>query len=529
MVPNPRRRLARSLLDGFVLSALVGMLLVWPLLGTPIGHHGEAREGLVVQDVVAGDHWILPRRNGELPSKPPLFHWIGAGAVAAFGWSDAAVRVPSALAAWGACWLTLVLGTAVAGRAVGWVSVGVLLGMVPLLRAATEARVDMVFAACVAGALVAFHEWYRTRSRVARALVYAAGAAAVLAKGLAGAALPALVILAFLSVQRELRLVRELWSWPLLAAAAAIDVGWYALATLDGGWKFVELQLLRENVSRFVGGAEFRRQGRGATLRLPRALVTNFLPWSLALVWCGVLWWRGVRASASERYLHVWWMTVVLFFTLGAGKRSVYLLPACPALAVLAGSVLAGAAPRPAFLDRALAMLPGPRGGEGRSRPIVWRVLAVVLVFDVTAVTVLHVVHRGRGQRRSLAPFLDAINACVAPDAAIGADPMLAPTDRMVLAYGLRRPVAWRTEAAPPGSLTLVPEAQVLARWQAGDRLLLESHRRRTNVALMTTAAMPGRGDVTEHPATVSGRDRARVLVPLENHACFGNGSGRKH
>ncbi|MEO6029551.1 MAG: glycosyltransferase family 39 protein, partial [Candidatus Binatia bacterium] len=85
--------------EGAALAAVLLVLLAWPLCTPPIGHHGEAREGLVVQDIVANGHWILPRRNGDLPSKPPLFHWAAALSTEVFGASDASLRLPSAIAA----------------------------------------------------------------------------------------------------------------------------------------------------------------------------------------------------------------------------------------------------------------------------------------------------------------------------------------------------------------------------------------------------------------------------------------------
>src|SRR6185436_4916755 len=76
------------LTDALALVLLLALLLAWPLATPPIGHHAEAREGLVVQDILAHGHWILPRRNGELPSKPPLFHWIAAGIAHVAGAGD---------------------------------------------------------------------------------------------------------------------------------------------------------------------------------------------------------------------------------------------------------------------------------------------------------------------------------------------------------------------------------------------------------------------------------------------------------
>src|SRR5512147_1299029 len=55
------------------------ILQLWGLGRVPFHTKGEPREGLVVWEMTHGGGWILPKRNGEeLPSKPPLFHWLGA-------------------------------------------------------------------------------------------------------------------------------------------------------------------------------------------------------------------------------------------------------------------------------------------------------------------------------------------------------------------------------------------------------------------------------------------------------------------
>jgi len=47
--------------------------------------------------------------------------------------------------------------------------------------------------------------------------------------------------------------LRRLWSWPLAATVLLLDLGWYLLAYREGGQAFLALQLVRENVDRFVG------------------------------------------------------------------------------------------------------------------------------------------------------------------------------------------------------------------------------------------------------------------------------------
>src|SRR5512135_1093571 len=74
------------------------VLQLWGLGRVPFHTKGEPREGLVVWEMTHGGGWILPKRNGEeLPSKPPLFHWLGAITSLAHGATDEwSIRLPSA-------------------------------------------------------------------------------------------------------------------------------------------------------------------------------------------------------------------------------------------------------------------------------------------------------------------------------------------------------------------------------------------------------------------------------------------------
>jgi 4-amino-4-deoxy-L-arabinose transferase-like glycosyltransferase len=101
--------------DRWLLAFILIVLAAWIYLLPPIWNHGEAREGLVVRSIVLDHQWILPFRNGEVPSKPPLFHWVAASLAQIFGFSDFTIRLASALAAWIVALSTFILGAAVGG------------------------------------------------------------------------------------------------------------------------------------------------------------------------------------------------------------------------------------------------------------------------------------------------------------------------------------------------------------------------------------------------------------------------------
>jgi 4-amino-4-deoxy-L-arabinose transferase-like glycosyltransferase len=469
------------------MAGVLAVLLAWPLWSPPIARHGEAREGLVVQDVVRHDRWVLPLRNGELPSKPPLFHWIGAGVASIIGLSDAAVRAPSALAAIAMTVTTYALGVTAGGRVVGWLAAGILVGTHDFADLASVARVDMVFAACVVLGLVAFLRWYQSGSALARAGCYAAAAAAVLAKGPAGAVLPGLVLLAFLVRERALGRLRELWSWPLVGAVLVIDLGWYLAAYAEGGAAFLDKQLMQENVDRFVGAGVFGQTGGGREpLQLVGELATDMLPWVLVLPWAAWRRWQGEREDETGRFLHTWWIVILAFFSIAFGKRSAYLLPLCPAIAVLAARALARACEGagPAWLP-----IPARVRRLAPERPALALVAVVIVTIDLVLLLVIQVARHYDDRRDSLVPFADAVGAVVPAHALLVAAPTLAPTDLQVLAYRLVRDIP----RAPDGveQATCDSPRYVLQPVDGGGtgqptgQALVTSERRRDNVALI--------------------------------------------
>src|SRR5262245_3384488 len=403
----------------FVLLLLV--LLAAVQVAPPIATRGEAREGLVVRELVAGGDWIVPHRLGRIASKPPLYHWLAAGAVRIGGESDTMVRLPSVFAAWAVALETFALGLLVAGRGVAWLAVGILFAAWGFSRSAVEARVDMLFTACVAGAIVAFAWWALRDAAAGRALSWLASAAAALTKGPIGFVLPALVALSFLVSAGQWRRARALWSWPAAAAALLLVGGWYSAAVWSHGRAFLDVQLMKENLDRFAGRGEFAPSRAFAGLLMLRYFVGHLAPWNLAIVDDLRRWWRGTgSASAAGRLLHCWWVVVLVVFSVAAGKRAVYLLPLYPPIALLAARSLWRAAPSP-FARRLV-------GGAVGATALVMLVAAYVdRVRDTT--------------RHGLVQLAHDTAALLPPDASLFASTGLLENDVLVLAYLLRRPL----------------------------------------------------------------------------------------
>src|SRR5512139_5716 len=125
--PPPAARhwsLTTAALYGVMVVAAWGVLELWGLGKAPFHTKGEPREGLVVWQMTHDGGWILPRRDGptglELPSKPPLFHWLGAATSLAHGSTDEwSIRFPSALLSLIGLLCVFAAGTALWGPGAG--------------------------------------------------------------------------------------------------------------------------------------------------------------------------------------------------------------------------------------------------------------------------------------------------------------------------------------------------------------------------------------------------------------------------
>jgi 4-amino-4-deoxy-L-arabinose transferase-like glycosyltransferase len=414
-------------------------LVIQILLRPPIWHHGEAREGLVVQGIVRDDQWILPLRNGELPSKPPLFHWVAALIALQLGLSDFSVRLTSAIAGEIMAIATFLLGRAMGSRKTAWLAVGALLGMHEFWDSGTQARVDMVFAACVTLAVAGFFFWRRNGSPIGRATCYVASACAVLAKGPIGVAIPGLVVFGFFAAEGRLRSIWTFWSWPLAALVLLFDLGWYGLAYRVAGDEFLRLHILRENVDRFIGSGAFITEN--TSLPMVGWLATRMLPWNLALPWCLIRRLRGERGDAAGHLLHAWWISIFGLFVLAARARAVYLLPMYPAIALLAARAIAAKIPGSDGASDSEPAQTLPGNARGLRRQTAKGLGMGIALLDLGVMLVNPRTYRDTQPQESRLAFVEKIAAAVPTHRPLFATPEFRGPELIVITYRLGRKI----------------------------------------------------------------------------------------
>ncbi len=309
----------------------------------PFYNYEESKEALIVWEMVNGGGWVLPLRNGvEQPLKPPLFHWVGAIVSLLTGQvSELAVRFPSALFATATVLATFFFGRALWSWRVGLLAALILATCPEWVRWSINARSDMVLLFFLTAAQFFFFGAFQERGGQRRTLFlfYACIGFAVLAKGPLGLLLPVLIVGTFLWWTRELSFLRRLCLGQGLLITGGIAVSWYVLALSQGGGEFFQRQILDENVFRFFASEQGGPSREHTLLYYVPTLFVGMLPWSLFLPALGFTLYRsgGIWREKKQLYLVIWVGVELLFFTLASGKRSNYILPLYPALALLLG------------------------------------------------------------------------------------------------------------------------------------------------------------------------------------------------
>lgn len=316
---------------------LLGVVMFVAFLGArDLWYPDEPDIGQVTKAMIESGDWIVPRRNGEVwIDYPPFLYWAGCACSHVLGGvSSFSLRLPSALAA-----ILLGLATCAAvsrlfgGRAGLWAGV-LLLTFVQFVYNAVGFRPDMLFAAAIGCGTLLYAAGVGERPRwVHRAAGFACFGLAVLVKGPLGLLLPGLVLTLWHASRREWKRFLELA--PLAVVAVAVAIPWYAACAnamgLDALWRDVYAQ----NFERFEAGIRYQGHIRPFPYYLVN-LWADMAPWSVLLPFAVV---RIVRRGVWRRrevQLALWWAgTWLVFLTLAATKRQLYLLPAYPAFAIL--------------------------------------------------------------------------------------------------------------------------------------------------------------------------------------------------
>lgn len=332
-----------------LLAAGYGLREPWPA--------DEPRFVLVAKQMVESGDWWFPRRGQELyADKPPLYFWLLALAYELIGNWRWSFLLPSLLASLGTLALTFDIARRLYTPRIGLWAAGAVLVCVQFVYQGKRAQIDPTVVL-----LITLSLWGLLRhlllgpNRRAYLLGCFAAGLGVITKGVGF--LPLLLIPAFIALRR-LRFVglapitrgEGRW-WPGLAMFALAIALWLlpmaTLALADGDpahRQYLHELLFRQTATRYAHAWGHQQPW----WYFIEVIATAWLPFALALPWLVTPWRQAWQARDARVWLPLaWGIAVLLFFSLSAGKRDMYILPALPAFALAAAPFL------PALCERA--------------------------------------------------------------------------------------------------------------------------------------------------------------------------------
>ena len=382
----------------FTIVCVIAVMLTVPFLGlTDFYSKGEPREAVVAYTMMEHGNWILPINNGgDIPYKPPFFHWcIALFSLLQGHVSEFTSRLPSALAL-----VAMSVGGFVFFAKRKNANMALLATLLSLTafevhRAGINCRVDMVNTSFMVGALFLMFRWWERGKHTMPWLAILCMSGATLTKGPVGMLLPCAVMGVFMLTQRE-----SLWStvWRLGLTALlslVLPLCWYYAAYLQGGDEFLRL-VKEENIDRLLGKMAYESHENPFWYNF-LTLITGWLPYTLLFVFSlFVLPWKRFSKSgfmqsvrrAEPMQVFVWlaFGLILFFYCIPKSKRSVYLLPCYPFMAWLMAQYVVWLVANRLSAVKAYAWLMGVLG-------VVLSVAFVVLKTGVVPDTLFHGKH----------------------------------------------------------------------------------------------------------------------------------------
>ena len=335
---------------GIVALARLLTLGAYPLTDTT-----EARYAEVARKMAELGNWVTPLYDYGVPfwAKPPLTTWLSAISIKLFGVNEFAARLPyfllAVLIAW-LLWQWVRRSSASQAQLAVALMSGTLLYVIASAAVMTDLGLVLGTTLAMRGFWAAFEQGPSSRPKEVWLLFIGLGIG-LLAKGPIAVVLSGLPIGLWVLLSGNIKASWQRLPWikgSLLTLAIAAP--WYVMAELrtPGFWEYF---FIGEHWNRFTvtgwagdkyGTAHATQRGAIWLFALAAAM-----PWTALLP----LLWVGRKASVSLAatpqpqftfYLLAWSLAPCLFFTMSGNILWTYVLPALPAMALLAARWLSG-------------------------------------------------------------------------------------------------------------------------------------------------------------------------------------------
>jgi 4-amino-4-deoxy-L-arabinose transferase-like glycosyltransferase len=260
----------------------------------------------------------VPTLNGSpFLEKPPLYFWTTAFFFKIFGAHAWSARLSSILFFWGTLIFTYLLARRMFDERIGRLAALFLATMVMVVDLSHKCIVDNALLFFTTGT---FYWLYRAEGKLWRYLVaYLFALGAFYSKGFIGVGLAGASFAAYLIWTRNYREFLRAQPWFAVLIVGAGAYAWLSQLTPEQQNEF----LIHNQFGRFAG--DFGGGHRWPFYKYGPWLLYALAPWTLILPFTFRL----------ERFLVSWMAVSVVVLCLALTKREIYLLPICPAAAIM--------------------------------------------------------------------------------------------------------------------------------------------------------------------------------------------------
>jgi len=337
-------RQSSALHPGKILLLVMIYALLW--FGTLNYRHlipsDEGRYAEIAREMLVTGDWVTPRYNGyKYFEKPPLQAWATAATFQVFGIGDWQARLWTALTGFLTILLVGFTGARIFNARAGWLAAVVLASSPMWVISGHFNSLDMGLSAFLVAALCSLliaqnsHNKNSCRNWMWACWVFMA--LATLSKGVIGAAIPAMVFIAYSLSTWDWKIWTRLRLFSGTILFLAITAPWFVLVAQRNP-EFLEFFFIHEHLQRFTQDAHSRT---GPIYYFIPLLLIGILPWVLQIPGAIAQAWSERRREFSAGWLLVCWFVVIFaFFSVSQSKLPGYIIPVFPALALLIGNRL---------------------------------------------------------------------------------------------------------------------------------------------------------------------------------------------
>jgi len=310
-----------------------------PLLDPDEGRYAE-----IPREMLASGDLVTPRFDGlKYFEKPPLQYWATAAVYSVAGLSEWSSRLWSVGLAFGCLALTFAWTRALHGGAAALTALTALAVSPYFLIVGHLNLLDAGLTFFLTAAVFAFTraQTAAPASRAERNWMLAAWAAAalgVLSKGIVVGVLAGGALIVYTALERDLKPWRRLHPVAGLPLFLVLTCPWFIAVSLRNPG-FASFFFVHEHFTRFLTTVHQRVEPWWYFLPL---LALGVLPWIVPLGRAIAPAWREPPASGTDfrprRFLAVYAVVTLLFFSASGSKLAPYILPMFPVLAALAGA-----------------------------------------------------------------------------------------------------------------------------------------------------------------------------------------------